>query len=163
MLIFWAWVTCGLCGSGQTVLNGQKLARIRLCLHGTCGIVQVFVRQTALQSVTMVCTTSDKQITEKMSGVVKVVNFKEFSRTNEIKYFLPPRGRGTSLYMALMGMYRRMGSHFHDWIDYFNRCTTMGLQIFGFFRVRQFFIFTVSKRTRMFVLSFPHTKKLVNS
>ena len=28
----------------------------------------------------------------------------------------------------------------------------MGSQIFGFFGVRQFFIFTVSKRTRMFVL-----------
>ena len=30
--------------------------------------------------------------TEKMSGVVKVVNFKEFSRTKEIKYFLTPGG-----------------------------------------------------------------------
>ena len=29
----------------------------------------------------------------------------------------------------------------------------MGSHIFGFFGVRQFFIFTVSKRTRMFVLS----------
>ena len=28
----------------------------------------------------------------------------------------------------------------------------MGSHIFGFFGVRQFFIFTVSKRTRMFVL-----------
>ena len=53
-----------------------------------------------------------------MSGVVKVVNFKECSRTKEIKYFLTPRGEGTSLQMGLMGMYRWMGSHFHDWIDY---------------------------------------------
>jgi len=50
-----------------------------------------------------------------------------------------------------------MGSHFHDWIDYnggriFSRVTRMGGHIFGFFGVRQFFIFTVSKRTRMFVL-----------
>ena len=64
-------LSLGLCGSGQTVLNGQKLARIRLCLHGTCGIVQVFVRQTALQSVTMVCTTSDKQISRTFQGFFK--------------------------------------------------------------------------------------------
>ena len=50
-------------------------------------------------------------------------------------------------------MCRWMGSHFHDWIDYdgqgrmFNR--VLG---FGFFGVRLFFTFTVSKRTRMFVL-----------
>ena len=30
--------------------------------------------------------------------------------------------------------------------------TIMGLHIFGFFGVRQFFLFTVIKRTRMFVL-----------
>ena len=30
--------------------------------------------------------------------------------------------------------------------------TIMGSHIFGFFGVRQFFVFTVSKRTRMFVL-----------
>ena len=50
-----------------------------------------------------------------------------------------------------------MGSHFHYWIDYngvayFNRVTRIGSHIFGFFGVRQFFIFTVSKRTGMFVL-----------
>ena len=54
-------------------------------------------------------------------------------------------------------MSRWMGSHFHDWIDYnggriFNRVTKMGPYIFGFFWVREFVIFTVSKRTRMFVL-----------
>ena len=50
-----------------------------------------------------------------------------------------------------------MGSHFHYWIDhngvaYFNRVTRIGSHIFRFFGVRQFFIFTVSKCTRMFVL-----------
>ena len=54
-------------------------------------------------------------------------------------------------------MCRWMGSHFHDWIDYNGvafsiEFTRMGSHIFGFFGVRLFFIFTVSKRTRMFVL-----------
>ena len=45
----------------------------------------------------------------------------------------------------------------------------MGSHIFGFLGVRQFFIFTVSKRTRMFVLQvkskvfFIQSKKWVNS
>ena len=58
----------------------------------------------------------------------------------------------------LLGMYRWMGSHFHYWIDYngvafsIELITRMGLHIFGFFDVRQFFIFTGSKRTRMFEL-----------
>ena len=67
-----------------------------------------------------------------------------------------------------------MGSHFHHWIDYngvtyFNRVTRMGLHIFRVFRVRQFFIFMVSKRTRMFVLQmkskvfFVESKKWVSS
>ena len=51
---------------------------------------------------------------------------------------LPPK--------RLMGMCRWMRSHFHDWIDY------NGVAHFTDFGVRQFFIFTVSKRTRMFVL-----------
>ena len=34
----------------------------------------------------------------------------------------------------------------------FNRVIKMGSHIFEFFGVRQFFIFTVSKRNRMFVL-----------
>ena len=50
-------------------------------------------------------------------------------------------------------MRRWMGSNFHDWNDYngvaFSIVTRMGSHIFG---VRQFFIFMVSKRTRMFVL-----------
>ena len=53
-------------------------------------------------------------------------------------------------------MYRWMGSHFHDSIDYngvaFSIVTIMGSHIFGFWGVRQFFIFMVSKRSRMFVL-----------
>ena len=53
-------------------------------------------------------------------------------------------------------MCRWMGSHFHDWIDYNGvyfsiELLRMGSHIFGFFGVRQFFIFTVSKLTRMFV------------
>ena len=45
-----------------------------------------------------------------------------------------------------------MGSHFHDWIEYdgavfFNTVTRMGSHIFGFFGVRKFFIFTVSKKS----------------
>ena len=50
-----------------------------------------------------------------------------------------------------------MGSHFHDWNDdngaaFSMELLEMGSHIFGFWRVRQFFIFTVSKRTRTFVL-----------
>ena len=57
----------------------------------------------------------------------------------------------------LMRMCRWMGSHFHDWIDYNGVAFSesffrMGSHIFCFFGVRQFFIFTVSKGTRMFVL-----------
>ena len=44
-------------------------------------------------------------------------------------------------------MCRWMGSHCHDWNDY-----NQGSHTFGFLGVGQFFIFTVSKRTRMFVL-----------
>ena len=57
---------------------------------------------------------------------------------------------GVLPYKRLMGMCRWMGSHFHDWIDY-NGVTRMGSHIFAFLGVRQFFIFTVSKRTRMFI------------
>ena len=55
-----------------------------------------------------------------------------------------------------MGMCRLMGSHFHDWIN----CNGVAFSIelvewgrtFSDFGVREFFMFTVSKRTRMFVL-----------
>ena len=41
-----------------------------------------------------------------------------------------------------------MGSHFHDWIDYHGVAFSIELLEWGrIFRVRQFFIFTVSQRT----------------
>ena len=54
-------------------------------------------------------------------------------------------------------MCRWMGWHFHDWVDYNGvafsiEFTRMGSDIFGFLGVRLFFIFTVSKRTRIFLL-----------
>ena len=84
-------------------------------------------------------------------------------------------GRGVPPYEALMGTCRWMGSHFHDWINYNNglafsiEFTRMGLHIFGFWGVRQLFMFTVTKRTRMFALQmkskvfFIQSKKWVNS
>ena len=53
-------------------------------------------------------------------------------------------GGGVLPYKRLMRMCRWMGSHFHDWIDY------NGVAHFLIFWVRQFFIFTVGKRTRTF-------------
>ena len=46
----------------------------------------------------------------------------------------PRGGWGGGCYKRLMGMCRRMGSHFHDWIDYngVDRVTRMGSHIFGF-------------------------------
>ena len=53
-------------------------------------------------------------------------------------------------------MCRWMGSHFHDWCDFYGVEFSIELlewgRTFSDFGVRQFFIFTVSKRTRMFVL-----------
>ena len=58
----------------------------------------------------------------------------------------------TSLYDA-NGMCRWIGSRFHDWIDYHGVAFSIELLEWGrILRVRQFFIFTVSKHTRMFVL-----------
>ena len=56
-----------------------------------------------------------------------------------------------------MGMCRWMRFHFHDWIDYDGFAFSIELlewgRTFSDFRgVRQFFIFTVRKGTRMFVL-----------
>ena len=52
-----------------------------------------------------------------------------------------------------------MGSHFHDLIDHIGVAFSIELlkwvrtlYIIGFLEVGQFFIFTVSKRNRMFVL-----------
>ena len=50
---------------------------------------------------------------------------------------------GVLPYERLMGMCRWMGSHFHDWIN-FN-----GVTHFRIFKVRKYFIFTISKRSRM--------------
>ena len=64
-------------------------------------------------------------------------------------------GGGILPYKRLMGMCRWMGSHFHDWID--SRGIAFSIELlewgctFSDFWVRQF-IFTFSKRTRMFVL-----------
>ena len=53
-------------------------------------------------------------------------------------------------------MCRWMESHFHDWFDYNGVAFSVELlergRTFSDFGVRQFFIFMVSKRTRMFVL-----------
>ena len=67
-----------------------------------------------------------------------------------------------------------MGSDFHEWIDYNGVAFSIELLEWGgtfsdFLGIRQFFIFTVSKRTRMFVLQmkskvfFIQSKKWVNS
>ena len=53
---------------------------------------------------------------------------------------------GAVPYKGLLGMCRWMGSHLHDWIDY------NGVANFLIWGVREFFMFTVSKGTRMFVL-----------
>ena len=74
MLIFRAWVTCGLCGSGQTVLNGQKLARIRLW----------FTRN--MPNRASFCTANSTAICNhglhNFQGL-----FKDFSRTNYIFFY----------------------------------------------------------------------------
>ena len=54
-----------------------------------------------------------------------------------------------------MGMYCWMGSHFHDWTDNHGVAFSIELQEWGrtfsdFWG--QFFIFTASKRTKMFAL-----------
>ena len=49
-----------------------------------------------------------------------------------------------------------MGSHFHDWVDYNGVAFSIELlewgRTFSDIWVRRFFISTVNKRTRMFVL-----------
>ena len=67
--------------------------------------------------------------------------------------------RGVLLpYKRLMGMCCWMGSHFHNWIDYNGVAFLIELLEWGrtfsdFWGVRQFFIFTVSKRTYQTVCS----------
>ena len=55
-------------------------------------------------------------------------------------------GEGVLPYKRLLGIAAGKGRTFTTGL------TRMGSHICGFFRVRQFLIFTVSKRTRMFVL-----------
>ena len=64
---------------------------------------------------------------------------------------------GILSYKRLMWMCRWMASHFHDWIDCDGVAFSINLLEWGrsfpdFLGLRQFFIFTVSKRTSMFVL-----------
>ena len=80
-----------------------------------------------------------------------------FKRDNSFKAAqVGGRGGGALPYKRLMGMCRWMGSHFHDWIDYNGVAFSIELlewgRIFSDFGVRELFIFTVSKRTRIFVL-----------
>ena len=67
-----------------------------------------------------------------------------------------PRGGGVLPYKRLRGMCHWMGSHFHDLIDYNGAAFSIELlewgHTFSVLGVRQLFIFTVSKRTRIFVL-----------
>ena len=61
-------------------------------------------------------------------------------------------------------MCRWMGSPFHDWID--NNGVAFSIELlewghtFWDFWVRQFFVFTVSKRTKMFVPQMKKTSKV---
>ena len=89
--------------------------------------------------------------------LVTVINALVFGRL--LFHRVGPRGRrgGILPYKRLMGMCRWMRSHFHDWIDYDGFAFLIELlewgRTFSDFRgVRQFFIFTVRKGTRMFVL-----------
>ena len=58
----------------------------------------------------------------------------------------PGGGGGVLPSKRLLGMYRWMGLHFHNWTDYngvtflacFSRVTRMGSQIFGIFGIRKF-------------------------
>ena len=81
------------------------------------------------------------------------------SRTNlgKILVYKPGGGGGGTFYKRLMVMSRWMGSRFHDWIDYNGLAFSIELLQLGrtlsyVFGIRQFFIFTVSKRTSAFVL-----------
>ena len=68
---------------------------------------------------------------------------------------MPGGGGGALPYKRLMGMCRWMGSHFHDWTDYngvaFSKELLEWGRTFSDFWGRELFIFTVSKRTRIFV------------
>ena len=76
--------------------------------------------------------------------------------SKEIIVLKRPGGGDTPLYEANGEICRWMGSHFHDWIDYngvaFSKESLEWASYFRIFGVRELFIFTVSKRTRIFVL-----------
>ena len=85
---------------------------------------------------------------------VRMLFIEKFSIT-----FMSCPGGGALPYKRLLGMCRWMGSHFHDWTDYYGVAFSIELvewggtfSEFGGFGVRQLFIFTVSKRTKMSVL-----------
>lgn len=65
------------------------------------------------------------------------------------------REGGILPYKSLMGMCRWKGSHFHHWIDYHGVAFSFEILEWGCkfsdVWVRQFFVCTISKRTRMFV------------
>ena len=75
---------------------------------------------------------------------------------NQKKVFHPQGVGGILPYKRLTGMRRWMRSHFHDWIDYNGVAFSIELlewgRTFSDSWGKTFFIFTVSKRTRMFVL-----------
>ena len=97
---------------------------------------------------------------------------------SEMKSFCLKQGRGLRASAAHLKpnfpWVPVMGSHFHDWIGYNGvafsiKLLEWGRTFFGFLGVRQFFIFTASKRARMFVLQmktkafFIQFRKWVNS
>ena len=53
-------------------------------------------------------------------------------------YWLIGTGGGALPSNRLIRMCRRMGSHFHDWIDYIIRVNRMGSQIFGIWGMGKF-------------------------
>ena len=77
------------------------------------------------------------------------------ARDGVAKFRLFPPGGGHFLIKRLMGMCRWMGPHFHDWTDYNGVAFSKELLewdcTFSDFWGRKLFIFTVSKRTRIFV------------
>ena len=74
---------------------------------------------------------------------------------HNLKVSFKNRGGGGGYFLIrLMGMCRWMLSHFHDWIDYNGIAFSIELLEWGctfcdFFGGRQFFIFRVSKRSKM--------------
>ena len=76
------------------------------------------------------------------------------SRAEKISMRVTTPG-GALPYKRLMGMCRWMGSYFHDWTDYngvaFSKELLEWGRTFSDFWGRELFIFTVSKRTRIFV------------